>query len=154
MEKMAKSHTEDTEDYSQIVTADHLEVIYARLQALEGNDADAEHDGRNGTAEDANNIDPSTHIRIIDAFDMPWLHFDGEKRTFVHHANIASTSGNAAGTSAARKLPSIGAAADSKAAYLRDRYNILKQIILRNEHFSPPALPGHDRENYMKVTRR
>lgn len=142
MEKMAKSYTEDLEQYSQIVNVKELEEVYARLQALEGND-DAEDDdnlqsGQNG------DVDPSNHIRIIDAFSMPWLHFDGEKKTFSHHAIQGSST-------TARKKPSLAGAADSKAAYLRDRFNILKQVILRNEHFSPPALPGHDRENYMKV---
>jgi DNA polymerase epsilon subunit 2 len=42
-------------------------------------------------------------------------------------------------------------ASSSKASYLRDRYSIIKQTILRSEHFSPPALPGHDRSEYLQV---
>jgi DNA polymerase epsilon subunit 2 len=164
MEKMAQSYTNDTEDYAQIVTVAGLEEVYARLQAVEG-DVDA----LNGAAmpasaaaaaaaaglRDGETLDPATYTRIIDSFDMPWLHFDGEKRAFVHHNNLSSANASgAAGASsreANRKKPSLAGAPDSKAMYLRDRYNILKQVILRNEHFSPPALPGHDRDSYMKV---
>jgi DNA polymerase epsilon subunit 2 len=161
MEKMAKGYTTDfmEESYAQIVTVDALEQVYARLQAVEG--AAAGTQGAQGDAAaaltttasnalvDGDGLDPSTYTRVIDAFDMPWLHFDGEKKTFVHHNNL--TSSNANTKDGARKKPSIAGAPESRAMYLRDRYNILKQVILRNEHFSPPALPGHDRDNYMKV---
>jgi DNA polymerase epsilon subunit 2 len=33
----------------------------------------------------------------------------------------------------------------------RPRY-YSRQIILRNENFTPPALGGHDRANYLKLT--
>lgn len=36
--------------------------------------------------------------------------------------------------------------------FLRDRHNIIKQIVLRNENFSPPAFAGKDRANYLKLT--
>jgi DNA polymerase epsilon subunit 2 len=51
----------------------------------------------------------------------------------------------------APKEPSIAPPATSKARYLRDRYNIIKQVILRNEHFSPPAVVDVERTDYMKV---
>lgn len=156
MEDMAKCYTGALEDYAQIVDVDALEDVYARLQAVEGNvDAliggnglahDDNHKGRDHATSDL--LDRSTYIKVIDAFSMPWIHFDGEKKSFVHHNNMTTSTGTG---QSARKHPSLAGAADSKAQYLRDRYNILKQVILRNEHFSPPALPGHDRENYMKV---
>ena len=157
MEKMAKGYTTDLEEYAQIVSVDALEQVYARLQAVEGGNRDENQDDDDDplalagedNAANGGSLDPSSYTRIIDAFDMPWLHFDGEKKTFVHHNNL--TSSNANTKDGARKKPSLAGAPESRAMYLRDRYNILKQVILRNEHFSPPALPGHDRENYMKV---
>lgn len=48
--------------------------------------------------------------------------------------------------------PAIAGASESKAVFLRDRHNIIKQIVLRNENFSPPAFAGRDRANYLKVS--
>lgn len=156
MEDMAKCYTGAMEDYAQIVDVSALEDVYARLQAVEGNvdallggNSVSHSGGQNGHDHATHDLlDRSTYIKIIDAYTMPWIHFDGEKKTFVHHNNMTTSTGTG---HSARKYPSLAGAADSKAQYLRDRYNILKQVILRNEHFSPPALPGHDRENYMKV---
>ena len=163
MEKMAKSYTNDGEDYAQIVATEALEEVYARLQAVEGKgEPGLDHNGKGGEEIDESEADASCQVRVIDAFSMPWLVFDGEKKTFQHRGS-AGNSGSSNGHSHlgnksdgsnpgnSRKKPSLAGAAESKAQYLRDRYNILKQIILRNEHFSPPALPGHDRENYMRV---
>lgn len=158
MENMAKCYTGALEDYAQIVDVPSLEDVYERLQAVEGN-ADALIAGGAMLHEDlttgngkgratADTSDRSSHIRVIDAFSMPWIHFDPEKKSFVRHNNMTTSTGTG---HSAKKYPSLAGAADSKAQYLRDRYNILRQVILRNEHFSPPALPGHDRENYMKV---
>jgi len=47
--------------------------------------------------------------------------------------------------------PSIAGAPDSRALFLRDRHNIIKQTVLRNENFSPPAFAGRDRASYLKV---
>lgn len=48
--------------------------------------------------------------------------------------------------------PSIAGSSESRAMFLRDRHNIIKQVVLRNENFSPPAFAGRDRENYLKLT--
>lgn len=150
MEKMAKGYTGDMDDYAQIVNVNTLEEVYARLQAVEAaGNGDAADRTVNDHGKDTTSLDPATYTRVVDAFDMPWLHFDGEKKTFVHHNNLTTSNSNT--KDGARKKPSVAGAPESRAMYLRDRYNILKQVILRNEHFSPPALPGHDRDNYMKV---
>jgi len=47
--------------------------------------------------------------------------------------------------------PSIAGAPESRALFLRDRHNVIKQTVLRNENFSPPAFAGRDRTNYLKV---
>lgn len=59
---------------------------------------------------------------------------------------VLTTANRAAGK------PSIAGSSESKAIFLRDRHNIIKQIVLRNENFSPPAFAGRDRTNYLKVS--
>lgn len=48
---------------------------------------------------------------------------------------------------------SLAPQAGSKAQYLRDRFNIIKQIILRDEHFCPPADIVDKRIDYLQVRR-
>ena len=45
----------------------------------------------------------------------------------------------------------ISGTADSRTAALRDRHNIIKQTVLRNDHFSPSTLPGKDRDRLLNV---
>ncbi|KAG8760539.1 DNA-directed DNA polymerase epsilon, subunit B [Serendipita sp. 396] len=80
--------------------------------------------------------DPDHHLYFIDAFEMPRWHYSLERKAFEK----------------AIQKPNIAGSAESKAMFLRDRYNIIKQIILRNENFSPPAFAGKDRANYLKLT--
>ncbi|KDE08141.1 hypothetical protein MVLG_01622 [Microbotryum lychnidis-dioicae p1A1 Lamole] len=49
-------------------------------------------------------------------------------------------------------LPSLTPGPKAKAQYLRDRFNIIKQTILRNDHFSPPAIAGIQRAEYNQLT--
>ena len=77
------------------------------------------------------------HIRVIDAFKMPRLHFSNERRAFEK----------------ASGKPGILGSADAKAQYMRDRFSIIKQVISRSEHFLPPAVAGHDRDTYLQVRR-
>ena len=41
--------------------------------------------------------------------------------------------------------------ADSRVNAMRNRYNIIKQVILRNDHFSPSTIPSRDREHLLTV---
>jgi DNA polymerase epsilon subunit 2 len=80
-------------------------------------------------------LDPDSHIHIIDAFEMPSWHWSTERGTFERHATTLSASGSA----------------DSRVISMRDRHNIIKQCILRNEHFAPSTLPSHDRERLVTL---
>jgi hypothetical protein len=67
-----------------------------------------------------------------------------------------------------KRKPALGGQASSRSGFLRERWGIIRevglcsrsgipslnwlQIILRNENFTPPALGGHDRSNYLKLT--
>lgn len=48
---------------------------------------------------------------------------------------------------------SIAPNVKSKAKYLRDRFNIIKQVVQRNEHFSAPPVGGQQRDDFMKVSK-
>ena len=49
--------------------------------------------------------------------------------------------------------PTIAGSADSRITAVRDRYDVIKQTVLRNEHFSPSTLPSklHDRLLNVKI---
>ncbi|TFL05869.1 epsilon DNA polymerase [Pterulicium gracile] len=80
-------------------------------------------------------LDPDSHIHLINAFDMPCWHWSTERGTFEQHPGVLTASGSA----------------DSRVACIRDRHHIIKQCILRNEHFAPSTLPSHDRERLVTL---
>jgi hypothetical protein len=42
--------------------------------------------------------------------------------------------------------------AESRILAIRDRLNIIKQTILRNEHFAPSTIPSRDREHLLTAS--
>ncbi|KAF8076498.1 DNA polymerase alpha/epsilon subunit B-domain-containing protein [Lyophyllum atratum] len=72
-------------------------------------------------------IDPESHLFFINAFEMPSWHWSQENGTFT------------------KGLQSRGSLA------IRDRLNIIKQCVLRNEHFAPSTLPSRDRERLVTL---
>ncbi|KAI5478607.1 DNA polymerase epsilon subunit 2 [Pseudohyphozyma bogoriensis] len=110
------------------ITAQVLDEAYQRLRVS----AD-QPNTENGHGDD---FDTSQYLKVVDAFDMPAWRWGEESKTFER----------------APKGPSLAPPPSSKARYLRDRYHIIRQVILRNEHFSPPAIAGNERSDYMKLT--
>ncbi|GAA5874227.1 hypothetical protein JCM1840_000608 [Sporobolomyces johnsonii] len=108
------------------ITVELLEETYEKLRVS----ADQPDDG---TGDD---LDPANYLKIVDAFDMPLWRWDDSRGGFEK----------------AKAAPTLAPTALSKAQYLRDRFNIIKQVILRNEHFSPPTDVGPERQDYMKLT--
>ena len=91
--------------------------------------------------DDTQAVDPSeinieSHFAVVDSFDMPPTHYDAVRGGF----------------STSKSKPSIAGQASSRAAFLRERWGIIKEIVLRNENFTPPAIGGHDRSSYLKLT--
>ncbi|KAG9126473.1 hypothetical protein FRC07_003289 [Ceratobasidium sp. 392] len=127
LEYIAKAYMK-RDDATAIVSTDVLERIYDMMQL--GADGGATQDA------DEEEVNPDHYLRVINAFDMPWWTFNSERKAFEKSPN----------------KPSIGGSPISRAQFLRDRYNIIKQVVLRNEHFSPPAVPGKDRDSYLKLT--
>ncbi|WOO83431.1 DNA polymerase epsilon subunit B [Vanrija pseudolonga] len=115
------------EDTTSIVSLPGLKRAYEILQL--------------GTTGDSQSIDPSevnvnAHFSVVDSFDMPAVHFDAVRGGFI----VAKTKPDIAGTAA------------SRSSYLRERWGIIKEVVQRNENFTPPAVGGHDRANYLKLT--
>jgi hypothetical protein len=46
---------------------------------------------------------------------------------------------------------SLLASADAKGDVYRDRFNLIRQRVLRNENFLPPSLQIIDNDSYLKV---
>ncbi|GAA5887987.1 hypothetical protein JCM16303_005226 [Sporobolomyces ruberrimus] len=108
------------------ITVELLEETYEKLRVS----ADQPEDGS------ADDLDPSNYLKIVNAFDMPLWRWDDGRGGFAKSQN----------------KPTLAPGALSKAQYLRDRFNIIKQVILRNEHFSAPTVVGPERHDYMKLT--
>lgn len=137
------------------MTTELLEETYEKLRVS----ADQPVEGGAG----GDDLESTHYLKIVDAFAMPPWRWGDElggfeklvlsyrricipwrKRkliNFFYRRKIRASKG-----------PSLAPPPTSKARYLRDRYNIVKQVILRNEHFSPPAIiGGSERQDYMRV---
>ncbi|KAG0175875.1 DNA-directed DNA polymerase epsilon, subunit B [Apophysomyces sp. BC1021] len=88
------------------------------------------------TLNEAETIDVSKHFFVVNAFNMPRLQYDIERKGFV------KTSGE----------QSLLASANEKADMFRDRFNLVKQRLLRNENFCPSSMDLLKKDTYMKIT--
>ncbi|KAH9938205.1 DNA polymerase epsilon subunit B [Fomitopsis serialis] len=80
-------------------------------------------------------VDPDSHLHFIDAFDMPLWHWSHERSTFERAGGPLTISGSA----------------DSQIMAMRNRLNVIRQTVLRNDHFSPSTLPSRDRERLLTL---
>jgi DNA polymerase epsilon subunit 2 len=89
-------------------------------------------------------IDPENHLFFIDAFEMPRWTWSQERGTFeryvLSHAIIYP------GFNVYRSsVPSTSSGSpESRVTAFRDRLHIIKQCVLRNEHFAPSTLPSRE----------
>ena len=87
LEYMASGFTEDREPFTTEqstrlinaietgpITPEGLNAVYSRLQENNG--------GANEDEDDDDEALPDSHFKVINAFQMPRLNFDGEKRNF------------------------------------------------------------------------
>jgi DNA polymerase epsilon subunit 2 len=131
-------------DCSTIITCAILQRVYDFMREA----------GEDGTTTlnplEADSLDPDHHLFIFDAFDMPNWQYSPERKTFeryLKHFDMESLSNE---TIRPPNKSTIAGSATSRATLLRNRHNVIKQLVLRNEHFSPP-ISGRDRANYLKV---
>ncbi|THH32936.1 hypothetical protein EUX98_g1271 [Antrodiella citrinella] len=80
-------------------------------------------------------LDPDEHLKFINAHDMPLWNWSNEKGTFERVSVALTMSGSA----------------DSRTSAMRNRLNIIKQTVLRNDHFSPSTLPSRDRDHLLTL---
>ncbi|KAI9624125.1 hypothetical protein H4Q26_016988 [Puccinia striiformis f. sp. tritici PST-130] len=90
---------------------------------------------------ESNHILELQTLKVIDTFSIPRLRWSEEQQVFEEPTGESSK-------------PSLLGQPLSKISYLRDRYYTIRQVIFRNEHFSPPAVAGAlgqaESEEYMK----
>eukprot|EP00918_Siedleckia_nematoides_P029578 GHVU01063759.1.p1 GENE.GHVU01063759.1~~GHVU01063759.1.p1 ORF type:complete len:578 (-),score=39.09 GHVU01063759.1:62-1795(-) len=125
-------------DASGVVDQHILQTVYDRLLTPAGDEnvpsTLQELDGQ---------ISESHTFKVIDAFQMPRLIWSEERRLFELFEG-------------GKSKPSILGQPISRSLYLRDRFHVVRQVVVRNEHFSPPTVPGgageDERDEFMKLT--
>lgn len=122
------------------VSVDVLQRVYESLQD-QGQRTDAEKEA----------IDPESHLFIIDAFEMPLWHWSPERGTFEKYSMSFLSRYHRLSFSRVSAPLTMSGSADSRVLAMRDRLNVIKQCVLRNEHFAPSTLPSRDRERLVTV---
>lgn len=111
----------------QLVTGETLREAYDALQAAaERTRAAGGAVGGTGFEDDAD-VDLDSHVRVVSSFALPRYAFDVRRRTFVRASNGP---------------PSLLSRAISRPASLRERMEITRAIVQRNEHFQAPLALG------------
>ncbi|CAA7259855.1 unnamed protein product [Cyclocybe aegerita] len=123
IEMLAKEYNKQ-DDATMKVSKEVLQRVYESLQ-----------DQGERTQVEKEIIDPENHLFIIDAFEMPRWTWSQERGTFEKSPVPLTTSGTP----------------ESRVTSVRDRLNIIKQCVLRNEHFAPSTLPSRDREKLVTL---
>ncbi|KAF8974466.1 DNA polymerase epsilon, subunit B [Flammula alnicola] len=123
LETLAKEYNKQ-DDAIMKVSVDVLKRVYESLQ-----------DQGERTQVEKELIDPENHLFFIDAFEMPRWTWSQERGTFEKSPAPLTSSGSP----------------ESRVISIRDRLNIIKQCVLRNEHFAPSTLPSRDREKLVTL---
>ncbi|GJE84193.1 epsilon DNA polymerase [Phanerochaete sordida] len=121
VEWIAKEYNKQ-DDAQMKVSLDVLQRVYEAFQ--EG-----------GDTTEGDFLDPESHLHFIDAFEMPLWNWSTERSAFERVLAPLTASGSA----------------DSRIAAVRNRLSIIKQTILRNDHFSPSTIAARDRENLLTL---
>lgn len=97
-------------------------------------------------------IDPDSHLFVIDAFEIPRWQWSQERGTFERCVGFHGCCQYFTDflQRVSSPLTSSGSA-ESRVHSVRDKLNIIKQCVLRNEHFAPSTLPSRDRERLVTV---
>ncbi|KAF8592440.1 epsilon DNA polymerase [Ramaria rubella] len=125
VEHLAREYNRQ-DDAEMVVRLDILQRVYDTMQTSQ---TTRDHD----FLEDK--LDTEGQLFFIDAFEMPMWHWSPERSTFER---------------ASRKL-TVSGSPDSRVLAIRDRLNIIKQTILRNDNFSPRPFGG-GREKFLRLS--
>ncbi|KAH8105899.1 epsilon DNA polymerase [Cristinia sonorae] len=104
-----------------------VQILQRVYDAFQGGDV--------GSGGEDDFLNPDEHLKVINAYDMPLWNWSNEKGTFERVSAALTVSGSA----------------ESRTAAMRNRSNIIKQTVLRNDHFSPSTLPSRDREHLLTL---
>ncbi|EKM59210.1 uncharacterized protein PHACADRAFT_181204 [Phanerochaete carnosa HHB-10118-sp] len=121
VEWIAKEYNKQ-DDAQMKVSLEVLQRVYDTFQ--EGSDM-----------ADGDFLDPESHLYFIDAFEMPLWNWSTERSAFERALAPLTGSGSA----------------DTRISAIRNRLNIIKQTILRNDHFSPSTIAARDREHLLTL---
>ncbi|KAJ1650181.1 DNA-directed DNA polymerase epsilon, subunit B [Dispira simplex] len=82
-------------------------------------------------------VDIRDHLHPIDAFSIPRWKYDALRKTFILYPHT----------------PKLLESAETKAQVFQDRYDLIRQRLLRNEHFVPSTFTseGEDEPNYCRL---
>lgn len=117
------------QDATTKVSVEVLQRVYTSLQ-----DDDVVGSPEDGLAyKDGLNL--GAHLWFIDSYEMPRWHWSSERGTFERASTTQSISGSP----------------ESRITAMRDRLDIIRQCILRNEHFAPSTIPSRDREKLVTL---
>ncbi|KAF9268073.1 DNA polymerase epsilon subunit B [Marasmius fiardii PR-910] len=123
VETIAKEYNKQ-DDASMKVSVELLQRVYNALQE--------DDQGSDGLPE---SIDPDSHLYVVNAFEMPRWHWSVERGTFEKAHGPSTISGSP----------------ETRVSSIRDRLNIIKQCVLRNEHFAPSTIPSKDRDRLVTL---
>ncbi|TFK23244.1 epsilon DNA polymerase [Coprinopsis marcescibilis] len=123
VELIAKEYNKE-DDATMKVSIDVLRRVYEGLQDR-GEDAHVQHEF----------IDPDNHLFIVNAYEMPRWVWSQERGTFERITTTLTSTGTP----------------ESRTTSIRDRLHIIKQSVLRNDHFSASTLPSQDRERLVTL---
>lgn len=120
-----------------------LDVLHRVYEAFQNGDEG----GDEGHAQ----LDPDSHLFVIDAFEMPLWNWSTERSTFERLVLFTRFLDATLTSSRAQSALTSAGSAESRVSAMRNRLNVIKQCVLRNDHFSPSTLPSKDRENLLTV---
>jgi DNA polymerase epsilon subunit 2 len=135
------THLQFVIDALMKVSVDVLKRVYETLQ-----------DQGERTQIEKELIDPDKHLFFIDTFDMPRWTWSSERGTFEKFLGFTRIIIPFL-TPCFRSLTPCtwSGTPESRVTSIRDRLNIIRQCVLRNEHFAPSTLPSRDREKLVTV---
>lgn len=97
-------------------------------------------------------IDPEKHLFFIDAFDMPRWTWSSERGTFEKFVNFIHKPCLSELLLRSLTPCTWSGTPESRVTAIRDRLSLIRQCVLRNEHFAPSTLPSRDREKLVTVS--
>ncbi|KAG0270747.1 DNA-directed DNA polymerase epsilon, subunit B [Linnemannia exigua] len=109
--------------------------------------------------DDADDVDITEMLHVVDAFSMPRWSWASDIKTFTRvesTVNPQEPDGqgyNNGSTRATSSTNHVLGQAEEKTAMFRARYHVLLQRIMRNECFAPPVFTGGmEQDRYLKLT--